>query len=190
MSKTIVAMMIDQPADWEYGPILAAARAFFGLQTAIAAIEATPLTSMGGVTLQPQHRLSELDPLAADLWVLPGSPLWEQAPAPAPILAAIKARVAAGRPVAGICGATRALAQAGLLDDRAHTSNEPGYLDDVPGYGGKASYRDGSCISDGLVVSASGSAPISFAQACLRILVPEQEDAIRQYRAMFAREFA
>ncbi|MGO1071322.1 DJ-1/PfpI family protein [Lysobacter sp. CA199] len=89
-----------------------------------------------------------------------------------------------------MCGGTRALAAAGLLDERAHTSNEPGYLSGVPGYRGGAHYREDVCVSDGLIATAPGTSPISFAQACLRILVPEQEEGIAQMRAMFARDFA
>lgn len=190
MSKTLVLMMVDRPADWEYGPLAAAAHAWFGVDVVGASIEGSPLTTMGGLTLQPQQRLADLDPLAADLWVVPGSPLWDEAPAPEPILAALRARVAAGRAVAGICGGTRALAAAGVLDERAHTSNEAGYLSEVEGYRGGAHYREEACVSDGLVATAPGTSPISFAQACLRILLPEQEEGIAQMRAMFAREFA
>ncbi|KRB06187.1 DJ-1/PfpI family protein [Lysobacter sp. Root690] len=190
MSKTIAFVMIDRPADWEYGPLAGAAHAWLGVDVVTASIDGTPLTTMGGLTLQPHTRLAELDPLAADLWVVPGSALWDEAPAPEPIVAALRTRAAAGRAIAGICGGTRGLAAAGLLDERAHTSNEPGYLDEVAGYRGKAHYRDAACVSDGTIVTAPGSSPISFAEACLRIVVPEQEEGIAQMRAMFARDFA
>ncbi|MGO1071323.1 hypothetical protein [Lysobacter sp. CA199] len=88
MTRTLVLMMIDRPADWEYGPLVGAAHAWFGVDVVSASIEGSPLTTMGGLTVQPQRRLADLDPLAADLWVVPGSPLWDEAPAPEPILAA------------------------------------------------------------------------------------------------------
>ncbi|QCW27432.1 glutamine amidotransferase [Lysobacter enzymogenes] len=188
MTQRIVLLMIDRPADWEYAPLAGAAHAWFGIDVVSASIDAAPLTTMGGLSLQPQRRLAELDPGDGDLWVVPGSPLWDEAPAPAPIV-----RPCASAPraaIAGICGGTRALAAAGLLNERAHTSNEPGYLDAVPGYSGQAQYREQACVSTGGIVTAPGTSPVSFAEACLWLVAPEQADGIAQMRAMFARDFA
>lgn len=190
MTQRIVLLMIDRPADWEYGPLAGAAHAWFGIDVVSASIDAAPLTTMGGLSLQPQRRLAELDPGDGELWVVPGSPLWDEAPAPAPIVQALRERAARGGAIAGICGGTRALAAAGLLNERAHTSNEPGYLDAVPGYSGQAHYREQACVSAGGIVTAPGTSPVSFAEACLWLVAPEQADGIAQMRAMFARDFA
>jgi len=190
MTKTVVAAMVDGPADWEMGPVLAAAREWFGMNVVTATEDGAPIVSIGGVTILPQRRLSELDPLAADLWILPGSDAWRERIPPV-VLDGIKARVAAGKPVAGICGATVALAAAGLLDDRPHTSNSLEFLkQNAPDYTGADRYVDTPCVSDGLVVSASGMGPIGFAVECLRILAPEQPEQIEEVRAAFAREHA
>lgn len=190
MAKTIAVVMVDGPADWEMGPVLAAVREWFGMNVVTATEDGAPVTSIGGVTILPQRKLSELDPLDADLWILPGSDAWRERIPPA-VLDGLKSRVAAGKPVAGICGATVALATAGLLDDRPHTSNSLEFLrDSVPAYSGGDRYVDKPCVSDGLVVSASGMGPIGFAVECLRILAPEKPDAIEEVRAAFAREHA
>ena len=191
MSKTIALVMVDGPADWEYGPIMAAAHAWFGVGVVSATEDGKPVTSIGGLSIVPQRKIADLEPNEADLWILPGSDHWAEKPIPEIIIAGLKTRIAAGRPVAGICGATLALAQAGLFESRPHTSNSLQFLqENVSGYGGSAQYREQPCVSDGRVVSASGTAPISFAEACLRILVPEQAEGIDQFRAQFAREFA
>lgn len=191
MSKTIAVIMVDGPADWEYGPILAAAREWFGIGIVSATQDGKPVTSIGGLSIVPQRAIADLDANEADLWILPGSDAWREKAIPDAIVSGLKTRVAAGKPVAGICGATVALAQAGLLDSRPHTSNSLRFLQEsAPGYGGSAHYREQHSVSDGLVVSAPGTAPISFAVECLRILVPEQTDGIAQFRAEFAREFA
>lgn len=190
MSKTIAVVMVDGPADWEYGPVLAAARAWFGIDIVSATADGQPVTSIGGLQIVPQRKLDELSADEADLWLLPGSDTWCEA-IPDVILAGLKARVAAGRPVAGICAATVALARAGLLDARPHTSNSLEFLQqNAPAYAGSAHYREQPCVSDGLVVSAPGTAPISFAVECLRIIAPEQQAEIDEFRATFAREFA
>ncbi|TKR34060.1 glutamine amidotransferase [Luteimonas gilva] len=190
MTKTVAVVMVDGPADWEMGPVLAAVREWFGMNVITATEDGQPIVSIGGVTILPQRKLADLAPTEADLWILPGSDAWRERIPPA-ILEGIKTRVAAGKPVAAICGATVALATAGLLEDRPHTSNSLQFLkDNAPNYGGGGHYVDRPCVSDGLVVSASGMGPIGFAVECLRILAPERQAMIEEVRASFAREFA
>lgn len=190
MSKTVAVVMVDGPADWEMGPVLAAVREWFGMNVVTATEDGQPIVSIGGVTILPQRKLADLAPTEADLWILPGSDAWRERIPPG-VFEGLKTRVAAGRPVAGICGATVALAAAGLLDDRPHTSNSLEFLqENVPAYAGAANYVDRPCVSDGLVVSASGMGPIGFAVECLRILAPEQQEMIEEVRSSFAREHA
>lgn len=190
MTKTVAVVMVDGPADWEMGPVLAAVREWFGMNVITATEDGQPIVSIGGVTILPQRKLADLAPAEADLWILPGSDGWRERIPPA-VLDGIKARIAAGRPVAGICGATVALARAGLLDDRPHTSNSLEFLrENAPDYAGADRYVDKPCVSDGLVVSASGMGPIGFAVECLRLLAPEQPEQIEEVRAAFAREHA
>lgn len=189
--STIAVVMIDGVADWEIGVILPAAREWFGDTVEIASIDGQPVSSIGSLRIVPPSALSDLDPLAADLWILPGSERWQAGEIPG-LSGLLQARIEAGRPVAAICGATLALAYAGLLDARPHTSNSLGFLQDRVGavYAGQASYREQSVVSDGLVVTAPGTSPVGFAQACLRLLHPEREDDIARTGAMFATEFA
>jgi putative intracellular protease/amidase len=187
---TIAVVMVDGVADWEIGPVLPAAREWFGDNVRIASIDGAPLTSIGGVRIQPEAALADLAPLEADLWLLPGSDRWRDGEITA-LAEALRARVAAGRAVAAICGATIALAQAGLLDAHPHTSNSLQFLrDNVPGYRGSAHYRDTAVVGEGGLVTAPGTSPVGFACECLRVLHPDQADAIARVRAMFAGEFA
>jgi putative intracellular protease/amidase len=187
---TITVVMIDGVADWEIGPVLPAAREWFGDEIRIASIDGAPLTSIGGVRIHPEAALADLDPIQTDLWLLPGSDRWRDGEIPALTLA-LRARRAAGRSVAAICGATVALAHAGLLDGQAHTSNSLQFLcDNVPAYAGTAHYRDATVVSEGGLVTAPGTSPVSFACECLRLLHPDRDDTITQVREMFAGEFA
>jgi hypothetical protein len=56
------------------------------------------------------------------------------------------------------------LAIEGLLDDQAHTSNAPEYLE-YSGYRGGDRYVDEPAVVDGDLITASGVAPVHFAQA-------------------------
>ncbi len=187
---TIAVVMIDGVADWEIGTVLAAAHGWFGDLVQVASIDGARVTSIGGVRIQPAAALADLAPLDADLWLLPGSDRWLDGAIPA-LGDALRARAAAGRPVAAICGGTVALGHAGLLDDRAHTSNSLQFLrDHVPGYAGAARYRESAVASEGGIVTAPGTSPVGFACACLRSLHPDREADIAQVRTMFAAEFA
>jgi putative intracellular protease/amidase len=187
---TITVLMIDGVADWEIGPVLPAAREWFGDEVRIASIDGKPLTSIGGVQIHPEAALADLDPVEADLWLLPGSDRWRDGEIAA-LTSALGVRRAAGRPLAAICGATVALAHAGLLDEQAHTSNSLKFLrDNSPAYGGAAHYREARVVSEGGIVTAPGSSPVGFACECLRALHPDRNDTIAEMRAMFAGEFA
>lgn len=137
----IAVVMVDGVADWEIGVVLPAAREWFGDQVAIASIDGQPLQSIGGVRITPEFALSDLAPLQADLWILPGSERWQAGEIPG-LSGLLVERVQQQRPVAAICGATLAFAYAGLLDERAHTSNALAFLQEhVVPYAGAAHYR-------------------------------------------------
>lgn len=190
MAKTLQVLMIDGVADWEIGPVLPAAREWFGDEVSITSIDGKPLTSIGGVRIAPTAALAELDPVAADLWVLPGSDRWCDGEIEA-LGNALRSRRAAGKPIAAICGATVALAHAGLLDETSHTSNSLDFLrENVAGYRGAAHYQDAKVASEDRIVTAPGTSPVSFAIECLRLLHPGQDDMLAQTHAMFAGEFA
>jgi putative intracellular protease/amidase len=190
MAKRVAALFIDGWADWEAGPALAGLREWLGVETLSATLDGGPVRSIGGLLLQPDKALGDLDPLDADLWILVGSDSWAKGPF-APVTSLLQARAAAGKPSAGICAGTVALAAAGLLDDRPHTSNSQEFLQHhVPGYRGQALYQDRPCISDPLVITAPGTAPIAFAAAIFRAVVPDQEAVTVEFERQFAREHA
>ncbi|MEO5805870.1 DJ-1/PfpI family protein [Devosia sp.] len=69
---------------------------------------------------------------------------------------------ATGKPVGGICDGTLALARSGVLDHLKHTSNDPENLPKT-GYQGAALYQNQpTAISDGNIISAPGTVPVSF----------------------------
>lgn len=136
-----------------------------------------PITTTGGVHILPDLALDELEPSASAMLILAGAdawvPLYDMRAARDPgddapdllsafALAAL-AFVDAGVPVAAIGGATSGLARVGLLDDRAHTSDMTLFLE-RSGYRGAGLYRDELAVTDGDVITASGTAPVEFAR--------------------------
>ncbi len=103
MAKTIAVVMVDGVADWELGPVLSAARYYFGLEVTTASEDGGMLTSIGGLRIAPQRRVSDIQPLEAGLRLLPGSDDWGGKPIPPAVIAGLQAREAAGRASAAIC---------------------------------------------------------------------------------------
>lgn len=186
------AVVLLQPgaADWEMGPVLPALREYFGLQVRTASPDGRLVTTMGGLAIEADTAYDTADLDGAEVVILIGSEAWT-AFDDAPLFARLRARAEAGRPLAAICAGTLALARAGVLDERPHTSNALGFLTaNAPAYAGQAHYRDvAHAVSDGLVVTAPGSAPASFAVAVAQAVRPERRAEVVGYWNMARGEF-
>jgi putative intracellular protease/amidase len=127
-----------------------------------------PVITMGGLRITPDIALAELRPEDSAMLILAGGDRWAEEPM-AGFRAAARRFLVAGVPVAAICGATYGLALEGLLDDRAHTSNAAEYLAHS-GYAGGGRFVAEPAVTDGDLITASGVAPVHFAQAIFSLL--------------------
>lgn len=142
---------------------------------------------MGGLKVVPDIALADFAPESATILILPGGEVWMKGEAPE-ISEAVRRMIASGRPVAAICAATLALAHAGLLDDRLHTSNGRGFIGKyVPQYKGEHLYRAAPAVSDKLVITANGLAPFAFAAEIFRTMAPERKQDIETYQKLYSR---
>ena len=180
----IVTILTEGFADWETTLLNAVAKGFYRAETAYASPGGKPVTSMGGMRVSPDMAIEAIDPAALDALVVCGGSAWKQVGAP-DITAVVQAARQAGKTVAGICDGTVALARTGVLDAVPHTSNG-----DDTGYRGKAGYRavPAAVSADG-VITASATAPVSFAEKVLDAL-GLADDQLRYYVAMHARQYA
>ncbi len=168
--KEVHLFVLDTMADWEPGFAVAHINRPMpgvesGFRVRTVGLDRTPIRSMGGLTIVPDVSLSEVSPSSSAMLILPGADLWGDAIID-PILSVAKEFVAAGVPVAAICGATLGLARAGLLDDRQHTGNHAGWLASS-GYGGAAHFVQEPAVEDRNVITASGMASLEFARLIL-----------------------
>ncbi len=187
---SVAILVFDGYADWEPALALAGLREHFGVSVTSYGLSTAPVESMGGLRVQPDAALDAFDPAAHRLLILPGGELWTGDAAPE-IGTLLTRTIAAGSGIAAICGATVAPARAGLLDDRAHTSNRLDFLVEHAGaaYSGQAYYRDqATAVADRGVITAPGTAPVAFAAAIFRQLVPERAAEVATFREMYARE--
>ncbi len=173
-TQTVHLFVFNTLSDWEPGFAIAglnnpAFQARPGrYQVKTVGVSRHPVATIGGVTMLPDMTLDELDPAQSALLILTGGAGWDEGNHPEAIE---KARqfLAAGVPVAAICGATAGLARAGMLDDKRHTSNAPEYLQ-AQNYQGAALYQHQPAVTDGNLITAGATAPIEFAYEIFRKL--------------------
>lgn len=174
MTETVQLAVYDTLSDWEAGYATVHLtkpdwqRTPGRYRVATVGPTTAPVTTGGGVRVLPDLAVTDLDPATSAMLILPGNDLWDT-DAFTPFTDAARAFLAAGVPVAAICGATGGLARAGLLDDRAHTSNAAEFLTGLTdaGYGGAARYRDVPAVTDRDLITASATAPVEFAREIL-----------------------
>ena len=158
---TIYVYTHDTMADWEIGHVTAELHSgrFFkqdapevSLKTV--GISREPVTSMGGLTILPDCVVDDIAVSEETVLLLPGGNTWDDSKHSAVIRKAA-ALLSAGGTVGAICGATAALARAGLLDNRPHTSNGAGFLEMFcPGYKGQPYFVDAPSVADGNLITA------------------------------------
>ena len=183
---TLITILTNGYADWETALLNVVARQYYEIDTHYATPGGRPVVSAAGLRVTPDLAVEAIDPARLDGLVLNGGTAWA-APGSPDLCALLQATHAAERLVGGICDATLALARAGLLDRVSHTSNN---LDGLAatGYGGAAFYRDTpAAVSDGGIVTAPGTAPISFMAAIMQGL-GRYDDNLEFYLGLHAAE--
>jgi putative intracellular protease/amidase len=190
MRRTAVHLFVfDTMADWEAAFAVAAInnpqfQAAPGLYRVLTVgLTRQAVTTMGGIRIQPDAALNEISPAASSMLILSGGQSWESEVNAAAIDMA-RRFIAHCVPVAAICAATLALARAGLLNNRFHTSNARDYLLGT-GYRGGRFYRDRPAVTDQGVITASGVAPIDFARAIFEALNLYSADTLEAWYALY-----
>jgi putative intracellular protease/amidase len=171
----------DTLSDWELGYVTAHInKADWQKQpgryrTATVGVTREPITTMGGLRVTPEFSIDEIDPADSAMLIMAGLEA-SAANSAKPFVELARRFLDAGVPVAAICGATLELADGGLLDDRAHTSNAAEYLTFAPAYAGAEHYVDQPAVTDRGLITASGIQPADFARhifAALDLYGPE-----------------
>lgn len=177
MNEIAYLYVFDTMADWEAAFLIAELRTgrYFkhnrtSYEVKTVALTDDPVLTMGGLRIMPDCTLMDCHPDNSGLLVLPGGDTWLE-PVHSDILTKAEDFLAAGLVVAGICGATIGLAQAGILNNRYHTSNDLNYLKAVSdNYTGEDKYCQKLAVTDGGLITASGIAPVEFSYEVLKVL--------------------
>lgn len=177
--------LCDALADWEAGYAVAGLNGWSERYRVVSVAESmAPVRSSGGLRLLPDITLDQLAPEQSAMLILPGGSSWDAGQNTAALECA-RRFLAAGVPVAAICGATAGLARAGLLDSVGHTSNAPEYLQ-ATGYRGAALYQAQPAVADGNVITASSTAPLEFAYQIFKQLGTFSPEMLEAWYGLFS----
>ncbi|MET9522820.1 type 1 glutamine amidotransferase family protein [Streptomyces coeruleorubidus] len=181
--KPVHLAVYDTLADWETGHATAhLARAGHEIRTVGPSTD--PVTSIGGLRIQPGTALDDVRPEDSSLLILPGADLWDTSGDLAPFARKAREFLETGVPVAAICGATAGLAREGLLDDRSHTSAVSFYLA-ATGYAGGERYVETDAVTDGNLVTAGPTEPVAFAREIFRLLGVYEGEVLDAWYRLF-----
>jgi putative intracellular protease/amidase len=190
--KTVHVAVYDTLADWEVGAATAHIangnwhREPGTFEVATVGLTTEPITTMGRLRVTPDLAVADLDPAGSAMLILPGADLWMGEDL-IPFAHKAKEFVDAGVPVAAICGATFRLATAGLLDDRAHTSNAAEFLV-YSGYSGAQHYVEAPAVTDRDVITADGMSPFEFAREIFARLDLYEPHILEAWYKLYARK--
>ncbi|MFR6675301.1 DJ-1/PfpI family protein [Enterococcus avium] len=175
--STIYVYVMDTLADWELGYVTAELNSgrFFKegapkvtLKTVSYSKE--PVTTMGGMRIVPDCVIADIEVAEANVLLLPGSNTWNDQKHYA-IIEKASEFLSIGAMVGAICGATAALANFGLLDERPHTSNGPGFLEMVaPSYKVQSHYLDEPSVVGDHLITASSTGGLLWARQIIEHL--------------------
>ena len=189
MTETVHLAIYNTMADWEPGYAIAhiAASSYRRdpgrYQVRTVAATRDPVVTMGGVRMVPDLTVDELRPTESAMLILTGAGDWESG-AHQEMSAKAGAFLDAGMPVAAICGATFGLALAGLLDDRAHTSNAAAYLA-MSGYRGGHHYRESPAVTDRGLITGAATHAVEFAAAIFEQLELFTDEVLDAWLRLF-----
>lgn len=174
---TIYVYVLDTLADWELGHVISELNSgrFFKKDAPLVSLKTVsyseaPIHTMGGLTIVPDCLIDDMIVSKTSVLLLPGADTWND-PKHAAIIKKAGELLSFGALVCAICGATAALADFGLFDQRPHTSNGPGFLDMIcPGYKGQEFYINKPSVSDNNLITASCTGTLLWAKQIIEHL--------------------
>ncbi len=188
----IYVYVLDTLADWELGYVTSELNSgrFFkegaqSISLKTVSYSKKTIKTMGGMTIEPDCLIDDIIVSETSALLLPGANTWAD-PKHGAIIEKASELLSSGAMVGAICGATAALANFGLLDDRSHTSNGPGFLDMVsPGYKGQGFYIDKPAVAENNLFTASSTGALLWANQIIEHLGVFKSDTLESWYDYF-----
>lgn len=190
---TIYVYVLDTLADWELGHVISELNSgrFFKKDAPRVSLKTVsdskePIKTMGGLTIVPDCLIEDIALSKESVLLLPGADTWNDSKHGA-IIEKASQFLSLGATVGAICGATVALANFGLLNNRPHTSNGPGFLEIVsPLYKGQSFYIDKSSVADNNLITASSTGSLLWAKQIIEHLGVFQSNTLESWYEYFS----
>lgn len=191
--KTIYLYVLDTLADWEIGYVTAElhSRRFFKADAPLLRIKTVshskqPIHTMGGMKITPDCLVEEMDLNQESILLLPGADNWSDSRHHA-VLDAARELLLLGGTVGAICGATVALGNVGLLNDRSHTSNSLEFLEMFClGYNGQELYVDQRSVSDNRLITAGSTGALLWTKQIIESLHVFKQETLEAWYNYFS----
>lgn len=189
----VYVYVLDTLADWELGYVISELNSgrFFKKEEQSISLKTVsyskePIKTMGGMTTVPDCLVDDIVVSEKSILLLPGADTWND-PKHSAIIEKASEFLLQGATVCAICGATAALANFGLLDNRSHTSNGPGYLEMVsPDYKGQSFYIDKPSVAAGNLITASSTGGLLWAKQIIEHLDVFQSNTLVAWYEYFS----
>jgi len=167
--------ILNTLADWEIGYLTAELNSGRFLDKTRPPVEiikigntTEPIKTMGGITITPDENIDNIKFEEDDLLILPGADTWTEEENKK-IIDIVSSIIDEKVIIAAVCGATIALANKGILNNRKHTSNDLEFLKMFcPEYTGENFYINQPAVTDDNLLTASGIAPLEFSYEVLK----------------------
>ena len=183
--------VLDTLADWEIGFLAAElnSRRYFAKNTKLEFVKIgntlEPIKTMGGINIKPDKAVKDVEFHEGDLLVLPGADTWMDEDNKN-IIDIVSDVISKKVIIAAICGATVALAQNGLLNNRKHTSNDKDFLKMVcPDYSGSSYYINTPVVVDDNLITATGLAPLEFSYEVFKKMNVMKEETLEAWYQLY-----
>jgi putative intracellular protease/amidase len=163
-------LVFDGLADWELAHALCEINKSGKFEVVSVGFSKDPVTTMGGLKLNPDITLDDVMPAEACIFMLPGGDMWESE-SHENLKTLLHRLHAENVPIGAICGATLEIARAGLTRHIRHTSNAKDYMKEmVTDYGDDDFYADELAVTDKNIITASGLGSVEFAREVIKQL--------------------
>jgi putative intracellular protease/amidase len=167
--------ILNTLADWEIGYLTAELNSGRYLDKTRPPVElikigntTEPIKTMGGITITPDENIDNIKFEEDDLLILPGADTWTEEENKK-IIDIVSSIINEKVIIAAVCGATIALANKGILNNRKHTSNDiEVFKMFCPEYTGENFYLNQPAVTDDNLITASGIAPLEFSYEILK----------------------
>ena len=167
--------ILNTLADWEIGYLTAELNSGRYLDKTKLSVElikigntAEPIKTMGGIAITPDKSIDNIKFNEGDLLILPGADTWMEEENKK-IIDIVSDIINKKIIIGAICGATVALANKGILNNRKHTSIDIEFLKmSCPEYNGENLYLNQPAVTDDNLITANGIAPLDFSYEILK----------------------